>query len=236
MQAFASVAVTVKANGPDAVGVPDSTPVALSSSSPAGSVPVVTLHAIGVRPAGLREGHRPIGQRHRAARDRGRRDGDGGAGRGRERDRRIRRRRIGRIVRVGVRDLGSRRRSACSSTPAAGRSSGSSVKVVAGDAVRFVSVTAVAPHVSVKAPAPALTGSLNVTLRLASTATFVAPVAGVVAVTVGAASPTGMSGTLAALALPAAQNWPPGEVYDDTSTTRGTAGELARLSIATLNR
>ena len=77
-----------------------------------------------------------------------------------------------------------------------GRSvAGSSVNVVAGLAVRVVSVTGVtAGQSSVNAPAAALTGSLNVTVRLASTATPVAFAAGVVAVTDGAASPSPVIG------------------------------------------
>ena len=77
------------------------------------------------------------------------------------------------------------------------------MNVVAGLAVRFVSVTGVpAGHSSTNAPAPAFTGSLNVTVRLASTATPVAFAAGVVAVTDGAVSPSPVTGTAGAAPPP----------------------------------
>ena len=85
-----------------------------------------------------------------------------------------------------------------------GRSvAGSSVNVVAGLAVRVVSVTGVpVGHCSTNAPAPAFTGSLNVTVRLASTATPVAFAAGVVVVTDGAASTSPVIGTAGAAPPP----------------------------------
>ena len=49
VQAFASVAVTVNVKGPDAVGVPPSTPAA-ESVIPLGSAPAVRLHVTGAVP------------------------------------------------------------------------------------------------------------------------------------------------------------------------------------------
>src|SRR5262245_45129128 len=45
-----SVAVTVKVEGPAAVGAPEMAPVAASSDRPAGSDPLVTAHEMGARP------------------------------------------------------------------------------------------------------------------------------------------------------------------------------------------
>jgi hypothetical protein len=45
-----SVAVTVKSNVPEAVGVPASAPVEAFNVIPAGSAPEVTLHVIGESP------------------------------------------------------------------------------------------------------------------------------------------------------------------------------------------
>ncbi len=49
VQLFASVAVTVKLNGPDAVGTPASNPAA-ESVIPLGSAPAVRLHVTGAVP------------------------------------------------------------------------------------------------------------------------------------------------------------------------------------------
>ena len=49
VQLFASVAVTVNVNGPDAVGVPASTPAA-ESVIPPGRAPAVRLHVTGAVP------------------------------------------------------------------------------------------------------------------------------------------------------------------------------------------
>ena len=50
----AFVAVTVNVEMPGAVGVPLITPVADPKESPTGSVPLVTLHAIGAVPVAAR--------------------------------------------------------------------------------------------------------------------------------------------------------------------------------------
>jgi hypothetical protein len=86
----------------------------------------------------------------------------------------------------------------------AGRSgTGSSVKVVAGLAVRLTSAIGVpAGHSSTNAPAPAFTGLLKVTVRFASMAIPVALAAGVVLVTDGAVSTGPAGGTGMAGAAP----------------------------------
>ena len=70
------------------------------------------------------------------------------------------------------------------------------MNVVAGDAVTIVKGIAVPDgHSSTNAPAPAVTASLNVTVRSASTATPVALLAGTVLSTLGASSVDGFSET-----------------------------------------
>jgi hypothetical protein len=187
VQPFASVAPRVNVNGPDAVGVPPSTPAA-DSDIPPGSPPAVRVHVIGavppvwvnvtgaygtlfVPPGTVAEltvivAHVAVvnGTTTSAAMASG-----------------------GSTVSASVTWLATTRSVHAVLT---GRSvDGARVNVVAGLAVRFVSGTGVpAGHASTNAPAPAFTGSLNVTVRLASTATPVAFAAGVVLETVGAAS------------------------------------------------
>ena len=208
VQLLASVAVTVKLKGPDAVGVPSSTPAA-ESVSPAGSAPAVRLHVTGavppvcvkltgpyatlIVPPGTTIGLTVI-VAHAAVVNGTVTSAAGVSG--------------GSSVSTSVIWLATMR-----SVHAVlrGRSTdGSSVKVVAGLGVRLVSAIGVpVGHSSTNAPAPTVTGSLKVTVRFASMAMPVAFAAGVVLMTDGAVSPGAAAGIGIAGAAPPPENGTP---------------------------